>query len=145
MAGLLGLFKMGIFGVSVQTKNKKLENFVNFVNKNLKSNSLVKNPFKGKLTYFDHEGIIVVDLDPIWLNLTPIGVLLIISFYFFIGLTWLMLLSLPFFLLGFCHSSTFQYIVFKKGCRKKGYKDFIKKIKKDSLIRFLTYKSLTKG
>ena len=130
---------MAIFGVDVSKDKATAKEFIKETNQRLSNNSMVQNPFTGKLTYFE-KGLVVVDLKPIYPNVSHLGWLVVIATMVFNLPLYSLAGTIPFMLVGFTFSGDFFYLVFKAGLKKKGFKGKPKKLKPVNLIEFLTYK-----
>lgn len=132
---------MALFGVRTQN-NLKVVRFVKEVLERLNSFDIKRNPFRGYIKSFKDEKdlVIVINMSPLWPNLTPlIALISLIPILFFNGIqgsNWF-LIPLFFISLGFFWTPDFFYMVFKAGIKKAGYKGFIKRIKKNDLIDVL--------
>jgi hypothetical protein len=125
-----------MIGVLEAEPDVKVFNFVKNTNTNIQEGGLVKSPFTGELrlyNYYDYnkKNIIIYDVNCIYPNIGRYIILgLCAVVYMFQLSNWLLLISIPFFMMEFFNSNTFFCWVMIKGLRKTGYDKTITRIKK---------------
>ena len=122
---------MPVFGIRTDT-NLKAQKYMEIVNINLKSNSLIKNPFNGGIKRIgqrsDRDGLLkdyyAIVMHPIYPKFFYFGyVLAFIPFMLYEWhLNYWMIPGLLIGLLGFFYSKYFSYMMLKLGLRKARYK-----------------------
>jgi hypothetical protein len=134
---------MASFGVEIQ-ESPELLDFVIQTNKKLNSEHIVKNPFNGRLQVY--QDMLVVNMDPIYLNITPyIALFLGVGIFFIFGVSWLLLIPLAFLFLGFFWSQYFLYIMLFLGLKKYGYKNRCKLLASQETIKRLIFNGTTRN
>lgn len=120
--------------------------FIDKTIERLNKKDITKNPFTGKIKYFnDNQNIIVYfDMNPIYPDISyillfPIVALIVFQKY---GMAIYIITSF-FLLLKFLHTKYFYYLLLKKGLRKYNYNDNIKLLGSKEMIRTLLYKNVT--
>jgi hypothetical protein len=114
---------LALFVVKADTSTEALEFFARTAER-LEGNSLLKNPFIGKITRFS--SLYVVDINPIYPNVTPF---VFLSFIFVVvvwGWAWWMLSLLILSSAYFFWTKWFFYPILKRGLRKSGYSGEVK-------------------
>lgn len=123
---------MATFGVEV-TNCGEAYNFFSETRERLQSNSLVKNPFKGEIKKRDN--MYIINIEPIYINFTPLVWALAIGGYFITGFHWWHYGLIAVGCLGIFWTKYFFYFFLKKGLKKKGYTGKTKLINKEDVIK----------
>lgn len=124
---------MAIFGVEFDSyDNGKIYSGVDEIRKNLKDNNLVKNPFTGGIVQVNN--CFLFNIKPIYFNFTPFFIFPIVFIYYFMGLSWLLIIPICLMSLGFFWSKYFFYLMFKLKLRKIKYNGKVKLISDKKML-----------
>jgi len=126
---------MVIFGV-ITNKDKSVIKYMFDVNNRLHAENLLLNPFRGgtKSYGLTNEQLTIINIEPIYPNLTFIGWIYCVSVLFFgISLYWL-IPGIIISLLGLFWSKYFFYLILLFGLRKETYKGKIKMVNSNSIL-----------
>jgi hypothetical protein len=129
---------MPVFGVELQGNDlAPFKKFVRETNDRIENCGVISSPYNGRVTL--KKNIALIDLEPIWPNLSFLGILIpVVVLFFGLSLYWLFA-TIPFILLGMSFHPSFVFKVFKKGAKKAGYEGQIKMLTQKQLIRWLAY------
>lgn len=133
---------MALFGFRAEHK-KELTNFMLATQKKLESNNVVYNPFIAKIKEFnlisegEPEVIYLIDMNPIYLNFTPIGWFMAFAVLVLFGFSWWITPGVVITLLGVFWTPEFYYIMFRLGLKKAGYKGKVKRLRNEAIIKEL--------
>lgn len=119
-------------------EDKAMKGFVAKTKDNLEGHNMLTNPFVGGIDI--KENIIILDMTPMYPNVSWYAVLSCLIIPIFTGFTfsWWLILPVFFALTSIPFSTWFIYQMFKKGARKAGYKGSLKRIdNRDVIRRFL--------
>jgi hypothetical protein len=132
---------MACFGFKTND-SEIVDKFVLDTDARLNSENFIKNPFKGNIKKIDSlggESYFGVSMKPMyphfyWAGLMLVGIQLWwLNFTF----TWWMLPGALIFSLGIFYSSEFFYFILKKGLKKVGYSEKIKRISQSEIITII--------
>lgn len=126
----------------VTEKDIKVIKYIKDTQKRLKSDDLVKNPFKATVKVIkndDNNITTLFNMVPIWPNFPPIVALIMTVGLLMVSASpWLFIIPLVFLALGFFWTDTFYYAIFKTGLKKAGYEGHVKKIKTNEIIEIMS-------
>lgn len=125
---------MVVFGIEL-FHDKISNKFIDQTKRRLKSNDILKNPFKGNIKYRYNN--IIIEMTPIYPNITLLALFIIVPIILFGWSYWLLLFSFPFLLVGFFRSKYGMFVGFYIGLRKQGYEHRIRLLKDQELIKVL--------
>lgn len=133
---------MALFGFKAE-HTEKLINFMNAVEKKLKSNNLVYNPFNAKVSSYPMitekkpEIIYILDMTPIYPNFSVIGWFMVFGVLVMAGFSYWIIPGIIISLLGIFWTAEFYYFAFRLGLYKHGYRGEIKRLNHQKIIESL--------
>jgi len=126
---------MAVFGLETE-KSEQVLKWFSESQKRGESDNIIKNPFKFRSKFFlDEKLTLVIDMTPVWPNLTFFGWLMSVAVFVFWGLSWLMIPGLVLGSLGIFWCWPFYYFMATRGIRKAGYKGPIKFLTNNQIIK----------
>jgi hypothetical protein len=135
---------MAIFGI-ITNEDDKVLSFLNNTNHKLKEKNLLTNPFTGGVkafalpSGFNNYTLSLFKLTPFYINLSFIGLMLMITLFILKGLTLWLIAPGIIFLSGFFWSKYFLFFILYLALRKKGYKGKISLISNKELLDILYF------
>lgn len=127
---------MAVFGVEVR-ETEELKWFLKEINKKIKVNDMVKNPFFIKIKRFVSRDrvFLIFKIDPIWPNFSFIGYPILIVWWMIIQrFSFFFLIPLAICFSGVFWTSYFFYLSCRLGLMKAGYKGYIKRLGSKDII-----------
>ena len=125
---------MALFGIETEKSEKVLKWFSESRERG-ESDNLIKNPFELRSKFFLDEKItLVMDITPVWPNLTVFGWIMSLTVFMFWGIRWFIIPGLILGSLGIFWSWPFYYFMATRGIRKAGYKGPIKFLTNKQII-----------
>jgi hypothetical protein len=130
---------MVTFGIVAQ-QHPFLQAYLEDTDERLQNVNMITNPFKGfcKVMPLKKPNILaVIKIDPIYMDVSLIGILGILGIYMIWGFTWWML---PFILIALSHyfyTTAFYVWMFKKGLIKTGYKPAFQVINPSQIVELM--------
>lgn len=130
---------MALFGLETsgetQQERETINKFIETAKENLKSTSLLKNPFRGSIKAYPKKELYVISIEPLVFNYSVFGWPAAIITFIFWGFTPWVLPSLVVGCLGVFWSNKFFFFICVKGLRKAGYAGPVKLLKPKDIIR----------